>query len=81
MQVRGERRTQIVGYQIGYRICQIEHSDPWCSCSYTDLPMHVVDGIDTYAPPQFEAAQALLDTLRKNFWAAEAEWRIVECWE
>jgi hypothetical protein len=48
--------------------------------------MHRVEdyrGADSMQCASFamDAAQALLDKMRATFWAAEAEWRIVECWE
>jgi hypothetical protein len=75
----------IAGYQIGYRVCSTEHVQ-FCDCAYTDLPMHRVEdyrGADSMQCASFamDAAQALLDKMRATFWAAEAEWRIVECWE
>jgi len=67
------------GYQIGYRICKVEHVK-WCDCPYTDLPIqHTLEYLGQLST--YEAAQALLDQLRKDFWAAEAEWRIQECWD
>jgi hypothetical protein len=74
MQTRGERRSEIVGYQIGYRFKGI---GGYTEC-FTDLPMHRVEN---YADAML-AAQALLDIMRKDFEDVGAtEWRIVECWE
>jgi hypothetical protein len=77
----------IAGYQIGYRICNIEH-DQFCDCAYTDLPMHRVEdyrGVDSIQCASFamDAAQTLLDKMRADFFHREmyVEWRIVECWE
>lgn len=74
----------IVGYQIGFRICNKDHSvdAQWarCDCAYTDLPMHrTADYV--YPSVAKEAAQELLDSMRVVFWAGEAEWRIQECWD
>ncbi len=69
------------GYQIGYRICSIEHTESWCDCAYTDLPVLLLEDCDCSGYATLSAAQKLLDQMRKDFWAAEAEWRIVECWE
>ena len=68
------------GYQIGYRICTVDHAENWCSCAYTDLPMHLVSdylgSISAYG-----AAQLLLDNMREDFPNIFAEWRIQECWD